>query len=163
MIPLLLIAPLSRRAHSHRYAPNSNEVVGTRVLTKGASEQVVELCGSHLRTDGTTVVWGDANADALAEAKSEAGALTKHDQIEKLKKDAILPFASKMLRTFAVCYKDLDIMPDVLYHAVGEMIGCACMQCPVGAMARGFGAIVPGFIRLHGVYWACLSTVTMYI
>ena len=123
--------------HPHRFEYTSDggaKVVGTRVLTKGASEQVVQLCSSHLRTnDGTAVNWqvpgaqSEAKSDdeAKVEAKSEEAevGLTKEAHIEKLTTEAIRPFADKMLRTFAVAYKDLDIMPDALYNAVRPSVG----------------------------------------
>ncbi len=84
----------------------NGDIVGTRILTKGASEQVVELCGSHLNTDGSKDVWGE----------------NKRNEINKLRDEAILPFAARMLRTFGLCYKDLDIMPDALYNSVVKQV-----------------------------------------
>ena len=117
--------------HPHRFEYTSDgaaKVVGTRVLTKGASEQVVQLCSSHLRgNDGTAVNWqvpgAQSGDEEKVEAKSEEAGLTKEAQIEKLTTEAIRPFADKMLRTFAVAYKDLDIMPDALYNAVRPLVG----------------------------------------
>jgi magnesium-transporting ATPase (P-type) len=79
-----------------------NNVIGSRVLTKGASELIVELCNSHLRTSGEVVAWNDQ----------------KRATIDRLKADAILPFAGAMLRTFGLAYKDIDIMPNALVRDV---------------------------------------------
>jgi len=77
----------------------------------GESEAKVESVGGESEAKVES-------AGEESEAKVEPEVISKEERIDRLKSEAILPFAAKMLRTFAVCYKDLDIMPDALYNEV---------------------------------------------